>query len=90
MAYTDVAEMAGDDDLRQRLYACVAQLGLDNGAMFVDRWVWQVVAQDPAWAGAWAAAALAGVTRRGWDASVITDDMIWDRVRAVQDTKGNI
>lgn len=101
MAYTDIAEMAADDDLRQRLYACVASLGWDNGAMWVDRWVWQIVAGDGSWTEAWASAAVAEQTpaepdatdapvRRGWDAAVITDQQILERVRAVKDDKGDI
>ena len=96
MAYTDVSEMAADMDLRQRLYACIATLGWSNGEMWIDRWAWQIVATDPSWANSWASAAAMPVAegetpiRRGWDAGVITDEMILERVRAVKDEKGDI
>jgi hypothetical protein len=95
MAFTDVAEMAGDADLRQRIYACAANQGIDNVVMWVDQWVWQIVGADDAWVQAWSAAALAtsgtlDTPRRGWDAAVISDAMILARVRAVREDKGAI
>jgi hypothetical protein len=90
VAYTDIAEMAADDDLRQRLYACVASLNIPNGAMWVDRYAWRLVASDPTWADRWALAGQNVVARRGWDASVISDEMILGRVRSVQEDKGDI
>lgn len=103
MAYTDVSEMAADPDLRQRIYACAASRSMDNAAMWVDRWAWVIVATDPAWVTAWAAAEWAeSVTigqdgsetrspvRRGWDSLVISDAMILERVRSVLDMKGPV
>lgn len=90
MAYSDVAEMAADDDLRQRLYGCLATLGWPNGLIWVDRWSWRIVAGNPGWANAWASAGASGIQRRGWDPGVITDDMILARVFEVRDEKGDI
>lgn len=87
MAYADIAEMADDVDLTRRMYGCLAVLGRPNGAMWVDRFRWQLVGVDE-WVEAWAAAG--DTVRRGWDPKVISDEMIRQRIVQLWEQTGEI
>ena len=77
MTYSDIAAMARDNSLRDRIAACAATEGVvdQHPTTWADTYQWQIVA-SPGWGEAWASATASGVTSPGSDAGVITDQMI--------------
>lgn len=80
MSYADVAEMASNEQLQQRLLACAALENRPSPELWVRQNKWALVARSD-WESAWASAVLAGVQNPGRDAGVITDQMILSSVQ---------
>ena len=82
MGYWDIALMANDSDLQQRVKASAAQeFPGENLDVWLNEHIWQVTA-SPGWGEAWASAVAGGVANPGRDAGVITDGMILSAVQA--------
>ena len=84
MSYFDVATMAKDGDLRERIAACAATEGVTSPhpTAWADGHQWQLAAA-PGWADAYAYAVLSGNERPGRDEAVITDGMILSAVQGI-------
>ncbi|WP_336628453.1 MULTISPECIES: hypothetical protein [unclassified Microbacterium] len=80
MTYNAIAEMTRDPDLRQRLYACAGSEGLPDPQHFIDRRIWEIVA-NPDFADAYKAASETGVPAPGKDEGVIPDAVILAHVQ---------
>lgn len=76
MAYWDMAQIAQDGDLTNRVQACAAQeiTGANPYQWAADHML--LLAAQPGWDAAWASAVAAGNPRPGKDPAVITDGMI--------------
>lgn len=85
MSFTDVANMAKNGDLRERIAACVACEGVidPHPTKWADDYQWAIVA-SPEWDVAWASAVAGNVERPGRDAGVITDGMILAAVQSIR------
>lgn len=83
MSYTDVARMATDGHLRERIAACAAIEGVWNPhpTKWADDNQWYLAA-SPGWGDAYAYAVLTKNPAPGLDAGVITDGMILSAVQA--------
>jgi hypothetical protein len=82
MGYYEIAAMAQDLDLSQRVQACAAQEIQGNP------YTWQAdnmldLCASPGWDAAWSSALAAGNETPGRDPGVITDGMILSAVQAV-------
>jgi hypothetical protein len=78
MSYTDIADMAGNGDLRERIAACAAIEGVTDPhpRQWADQNQWEVVAKSD-WEAAWQYAREVGtIERLGRDEGVINDGMI--------------
>jgi hypothetical protein len=75
MSYFDIADMAQNQDLQDRIYACAAQEHLDS--VNVLR-----ICAAPGWDAAWSSAITSGVENPGRDPGVISDEMILSSVQA--------
>lgn len=84
MSYYDVAAMARDEHLRDRIAACVALEGPagEHPVQWATQHQWALSA-SPGWGTAYAYAAGAGVQNPGKDEGVITDQMILSAVQAL-------
>lgn len=82
MAYIDIAAMARDNSLRDRIAACAATEGVidPHPTTWADQHQWRIAA-SPGWDAAWAHATASEVTSPGSDAGVITDQMILSAVQ---------
>lgn len=82
MAYSDIAAMARDNSLRDRIAACAATEGVidPHPTTWADAHQWRLAA-SPGWDEAWAYATASGATSPGSDAGVITDQMILSAVQ---------
>lgn len=89
MSYTDVAAMARDGDLRDRLAACAATEGMvdPHPTAWADKNQWTLAA-SPGWASAYAYAVNTEVERPGLDTSVITDGQILSAVQFLIEHEG--
>lgn len=74
--------MAHDEDLLNRVTACVAVEGARDPELWVQQHKWSVAAQ-PGWGDAWDYATNSGKTDIGKDPAVITDSMILSAVQAI-------
>lgn len=83
MSYTDVARMANDGNLRERIAACAATEGVTSPhpTKWADENQW-LLAGSPGWAAAYAYAVLVGNANPGRDEGVITDHMILGAVQS--------
>jgi hypothetical protein len=82
MGYYEIATMAQDNDLAQRVQACAAQ-EIDG-----NPYQWQTenmldLCASPGWDAAWASALAGGNETPGRDPAVITDGMILSAVQAI-------
>lgn len=77
MAYSDLANLAADQDFRTRNAACAATLGLtgEHPLTWAERNAWTLAAA-PGFADAYASALVGNVERPGLDPSVISDEQI--------------
>lgn len=77
MTYSDIAAMARDNSLRDRIAACAATEGVidPHPTTWADQHQWQIAA-SPGWGDAWAHATASEVTSPGSNEGVITDQMI--------------
>jgi hypothetical protein len=80
--YWDIASMAVDNQLIQRVQASAAQEQPGNP------WLWTAdrmlnIAAAPGWDAAWASAVASGNPEPGKDPAVITDGMILTQVQAL-------
>ena len=82
MAYADIADMAKDQQLQERIIACAATEDKDNPSLWVAARVWSLVG-SPGWGDAYAYARAAGNAQPGRDGAVITDPMILSAVQAL-------
>jgi hypothetical protein len=82
MSYWDIAEMAADVDIQDRVAACAAQEQPDEPRAWMYGHILNVTAQ-PGWPEAWAAAVAGGVENPGRDPGVITDGMVLSGVQTV-------
>lgn len=83
MSYTDVARMATDGHLRERIAACAAIEGVrePHPTKWADDNQWQL-AGSPGWGDAYAYAVLTGNEAPGRDNAVVSDGMILSAVQA--------
>ena len=83
MSYNDVARMAKDGHLRERIAACASTEGITDPhpTKWADDNQWYL-AGSPGWADAYAYAALSGNEAPGRDEAVVTDGMILSAVQA--------
>lgn len=89
MAYSDIADMAINGDLRSRIAACAASEGIKapHPTAWTDQHQWQLAAA-PGWSEAWQYAREVGeIQRLGHDAGVIDDGMILAAVNAILNPK---
>ena len=86
MSYADVAAMAADPGLADRIKGCAATEGiLDADAWwYTHRWL---LAASPGWAEAWAYARSSGKESIGLDEAVITDGDILAAVQTLIDSE---
>jgi len=87
MAYYDLAQLADDDDFKDRIGAAAQSEGMIGiGAGSVEQWTadyrW-TLAGTPGFADAYASAIAAHVPNPGRDPSVISDAMILSAVQAL-------
>ena len=82
MAYWDVAQIASDVDLGQRVTAAAAQEGRGDPPGWTAQHVWDYASQ-PGWGDAWASAVAGGNEAPGRDPAVITDGQILSAVQAI-------
>lgn len=82
MGYWDIAQMAADKDLQQRVTACAAQEQDENPAQWMADHMMKLAAQ-PGWDAAWEYAVAANNPAPGRDAAVISDGQILSGVQAV-------
>lgn len=83
MAYLDVADMAKDPWLKERITACAAKEGVvvPHPTQWADDHQWQLAA-SPGWEEAWQYARVVGeVDHLGLDEGVISDSMILSAVQ---------
>jgi hypothetical protein len=86
MGYYQIAEMVGDNDLRNRLTACAAQEVTtgEHPSDWVNQRIWRLCAASD-WADAYTYARNTNNPAPGRDEAVITDQMILSRVQHVRD-----
>lgn len=85
MSYNDIAEMARNGDLRERIAACAAREGITNPhpTRWADDHQWAVVAKAD-WEAAWEYARNVGaIERLGHNEGVINDGMILSAVQGL-------
>lgn len=84
MSYNNIAAIARDFDLQQRLIACAAEQGHTEPETFIEAHIWTLAA-SPGWAAAWGSALATDPpnARPGYDESVITDGNILSAVQAL-------
>ena len=89
MSFTDIAGMAKNGDLRERIAACAAREGVvdPHPTAWADAHLWHIAA-TPEWDIAWAQAIEQGVERPGCDNEVITDGMIQAAVQSIRSEQG--
>lgn len=89
MSYNDVAQMATDGHLRERIAACAATEGVHDPhpREWADRHQWRL-AGSPGWASAYSYAVLSNKETPGKDETVITDSMILAAVQALRNEIG--
>lgn len=85
MAYNDVASMAVNAQLQNRVTACAAVEGQDGPQYWMSQNIWEVVAA-PGWGEAWRYALDSGMDPAvvGSNETVISDPMILAQVQAVR------
>ncbi|MFN3600499.1 MAG: hypothetical protein ACK4UY_03815 [Dietzia sp.] len=90
MSYTDVARMAGDGHLRERIAACAATEGVTSPhpTKWADDHQWQL-AGTPGWGDAYTYALLQNNEAPGRDESVISDGMILSAVQTLRADLGD-
>jgi hypothetical protein len=83
MAYWDVALIAADTDISQRVTAAAALEGnvQDPYTVWSEN-VWYFASQ-PGWGDAWASAIAAGITQPGRNPTVISDGQILSAIQAL-------
>ena len=84
MSYNDVAQMAKDGHLRERIAACASTEGVHDPhpTAWADAHQWRL-AGSPGWSDAYSYAVLADNEAPGRDEAVITDGMILAAVQAI-------
>lgn len=85
MAYIDVADMAKNGHLRERIAACAATEGVikPHPTAWADKHQWRIAA-TPGWSADWQYAREVGViTELGKDPGVINDNRILSAVQAI-------
>ena len=89
MSYNDIATMAKDGDLRERIAACAAEEGIrePHPTQWADRNQWALAA-SPGWGDAYGYALNTNVERPGKSESVITDAMILSAVQILLGAEG--
>lgn len=89
MSYNDIATMAKDGDLRERIAACAAEEGVrePHPTQWADRNQWALAA-SPGWADAYGYALNTNTERPGKSESVITDTMILAAVQILLGAEG--
>lgn len=82
MSYNDIADMAGNSYLKQRIAACAVTEGVTHISPMAWASVhqWYIVA-NPGWSDNWAYARAAQNPEPGRDEAVITDGMILSAVQ---------
>lgn len=85
MAYSDIANMARNGDLRERIAACAAKEGVHDPhpTAWADAHQWRLAA-SPGWEEAWAYARGTGVENIGRNEGVINDQMILAAVQGLR------
>ena len=86
MSYADVAAMAADPGLADRIKGCTATQGIGDADSwwYTHRWL---LAASPGWAEAWAYARSSGKESIGLDEAVITDGDILAAVQTLIDNE---
>lgn len=84
MSYRNIAVMAKDGHLRERIAACAAKEGVTHihPTQWADQHQWQLAAA-PGWAEAYTYAVATEQERPGEDEAVITDGMILSEVQLI-------
>ena len=83
MAYIDVADMAANGHLRERIAACAVTEGVkdQHPRAWADAHQWYLAA-SPGWSAAWEYARASNNPNPGRDEAVISDGMILSAVQA--------
>lgn len=89
MSYNDIATIAKDGDLRERIAACAADEGVrePHPTTWADRHQW-ILAASPGWAEAYGYALNTNAERPGRSEAVITDGMILAAVQILLGAEG--
>lgn len=84
MSYFEIAVMARDPHLRERIAACAATEGViaPHPTAWADRHQWELAAA-PGWGDAYTYAVNSGSENPGKDEAVITDGMILSAVNQI-------
>lgn len=85
MSFADIADMATNSDLRERIAACAATqvIAPDSPVQWAMTRQWAIAA-SPGWSEAWNYAVTVGLNLEpGKDPAVITDAMILAAVQAI-------
>lgn len=83
MSYNIIARMASDYAFRQRLYACAGVSKVKDSQVWVDQNIWNIIG-DADMAAAYQLAIEKSNPQPGTDESVITDEMILNKITSLQ------